>query len=276
MRWMAAILVLALALTVVQADDDARGLAVFKLGEQYATDEHAGEAIDALCKYLNARIEDANFKRTGVRNRPDDALRLIRDQKPAAAIVSPGFYFKHKESLKLTVLAEARRGGHDGEQYSLVGTSKVDEYPAGKTIATTLTADLDWLKKAVLPAPEGVAPVRWVQFDNLFDAGYAIIDEEDDAPDFVLVDRITLQAFKGDPDLAELEQGLQSKVLPQDLVVEIDERLGETRDELKKVLKALNKDEEGRRLGELLQSPTFQAPDTDRLKETGKPWQRKD
>jgi len=276
MRLTAALLILALALAGAQAQRATHGLAVFKLGERYATDEHAGEAIDALCAYLTARVEGAAFKRSGVRNNPADALRLIRDEKPALAIVSPGFYFKHREDLKLTPLAEARRGGHDGEQYTLVGATEASGYPAGKRIATTQSADLDWLNRAVLPAPEGAEPVRWVRMENLFDAGYDIIDEDEDAPDFVLLDRVSLAAFKADADLAGLKAGLQSQVLPQDLVVEVDGRLGDARDEIRKVLAALDQDDEGKRLGELLQSPTFKAPDTERLESTGKAWQHKD
>jgi hypothetical protein len=271
-----AAIMLALAVVLARADGESHGLAVFKLGESFATDEHAGEAIDALCAYLGERIDGAAFKRTGVRNAPADALRLIRDERPAVAIVSPGFYFRYKADLELTVLAEARRGGKDGEQYTLAGLTEADGYPAGKRIATTLALDTEWLNRAVLPAPEGAAPVRWVRVTNLFDAGYDMVDGQDDAPDFVLLDRVSLAAFKADDDLADLKYGEPGKLLPQDLVVEVAGRLGDTRDTLKRVLAALDGDDEGRRIGELIQSPTFNAPDTERLEATGKPWQPKD
>ena len=248
------------------------GLVVYKLGEKYATDDKAGETIDSLTEYLDKKVAGSDFTRLGVRNKPDDALKLFKDEKApvAVAIISPGFYFKHKSDLKLTVLAEAQRGGKDGEQFSLVGLAETKEYPAGKKVATTMTADLDWLNKAVLRAPEGAKPIEWVQYDNLADAGYEIIDKEDGAPDFVLLDSATLGVFDQDDDLKTLKKGLQSEKLPQDLVVEVDARLGEKRDELKKVLGALDKDDAGKKLGENLQSPTFPAADDARLQKVAK------
>lgn len=250
------------------ADKTEVGLVVFKLGEKYATDDKAGDAIDTFAGYLDDKLDGLEFKRRGVRNDPDKALKLFKDKDKlvGVAIVSPGFYFEHKKDLKLSAIAEATRGENDGEQYTLVGAEKVDEYPAGKRIATSMTADKDWLNKAVLRAPEDAKPVKWVQYDNLMDAGYEIIDEEDGAPDFVLVDRITLEVFKKDIDLKTLKQGVQSEVLPQDLVVEVDEALGESRDDFKKTLRELDQTERGKEIGEQLQSPKFPKPDALRLK----------
>lgn len=264
----AAISCLLLAGVSAQDKPDRLGLAIYKLGERYATDEKAGETIDAFTDYLDEHVEGTDFHRVGVRNKPDDALKLLKDtDKPVAvAIVSPGLYFKHGTELKLKAIAEATRGGNNGEQYTLVGLSEAKAYPGGKKIATSMTADTDWLNKAVLRAPDGAKPVEWVQYDNLLDAGYAIIDEEDDAPDFVLVDRITLEFFEKDADLKSFKKGLQSDVLPQDLVVEVDGRLGTKADGLKKALAELDKSEAGRKQGEQLQSPKFPAPDDARLK----------
>ncbi|MCB9931931.1 MAG: hypothetical protein H6841_00755 [Planctomycetes bacterium] len=260
---------LALLLGVVSAQDKPAefGLVVYKLGERYATDDKAGATLDSFTDYLDKRIAGSDFTRLGVRNKPDESLKLFQDEKKpvAVAIVSPGFYFKHKATLKLTALAEATRGGKDGEQYTLVGAAEMKEYPAGKKVATSMSADLDWLNKAVLRAPAGAKPVEWVQYDNLSDAAYEIIDEEDGAPDFVLVDAVTLEVFGKDADLKTLKQGLQSERLPQDLVVEVDGRLGEKREEFKKQLGALDDNEEGKKIGENLQSPKFPAPDQKRL-----------
>ncbi|MCB9895652.1 MAG: hypothetical protein H6839_14490 [Planctomycetes bacterium] len=274
-RMVAAIALLMLALTGIAGQDAPKseyGLVVYKLGEKYATDKQAGETIDSLADYLDKNIAGSDFKRIGVRNKPDDALKLFQDEKNpvAVAIVSPGFYFKNKTDLKFTVLAEAQRGGKDGEQFTLVGRKEMKEYPAGKKVATTMTADLDWLNKAVLRAPDGAKPIDWVQYDNLADAGYEIIDEEDGAPDFVLVDRATLDVFGKDPDLKSLKSGLQSDLLPQDLVVEVDARLGDKRADLKKVLGALDQNEAGKKLGENLQSPKFPAADDARLEKVAK------
>jgi hypothetical protein len=279
MRWKsisAAALLIVLAVVLARADGASHGLVVFKLGESFATDEHAGEAVDALCAYLGEHIEGAEFKRVGVRNAPAEALRLIRDERPAVAIVSPGFFFKYRAELELTALAEAMRGGHDGEQYTLVGLEEADGYPAGKRIATTLAMDTEWLNRAVLPAPEGAAPVRWVRVSNLFDAGYEMVDEQDGAPDFVLLDKVSLAAYREDEDLGGLKFGEPGTKLPQDLVVEVAGRLGDTRDELKRVLAALDSSDEGKRIGGLIQSPRFQKPDAERLEATGKPWQPED
>lgn len=259
-------------LALAQEKPAPSGVVVFKLGEQFATDAKAGETIDSLCAWLGRNVAGAAFERRGVRNKPDDALKLLRDDaKPAAlAIVSPGLYFKHGKDLKLTVLAESRRGDNDGEQYVLVGLDAAEKYPQGATVATTMTADSDWLNKAVLPAPEGAKAVSWVQYDNLFDAGYAIADGEKSAPRYVLVDRITLKAMQADADLKALKQGLKSELLPQDLVVEVAGRLGETRDTLKKALKELNESEDGRKLGKSLQTANFPAADAARIARVAK------
>jgi hypothetical protein len=255
------------------------GLAVYKLGERYANDKQAGEAIDKLASHLGETITEpkVTFKRRGVRNAPADALKLFKDDgnPVAVAIVSPPFYFAHKDDLKLTALAEAKRSNKDGEQYTLVGTTVAEKYPAGKRVATTLTGDESWLNKVVLPAPEGAKAVTWIQQDNLFDAGYAIIDEEKGAPDFVLVDRITLEAMQKDADLKSLKQGMQSKMLPQDLVVEVDKRLEGVRDALVKALTGLDQTDKGKKIGELIQSPVFRQPDETRLKKAQEKWAAK-
>jgi hypothetical protein len=261
---------LALAVTPAPADDGrpAFGLAVYKAGERLADDKHAGEAVDRLCTWLGANVAGARFERRGVRNQPADALALLqsKDNPVALAIISPAFFARHREALKLTTLAEARRGDTDGEQYTLVGAAKTETYPAGKRVATTLTAEREWLDRVVLPRPEGVNALQWVQMDNLFDAAFAIADGEKDAPDFVLVDRATLAALRKDDDLKALEASLQSEALPQDLVVEVDGRLGDKREAVKKALAALNEDEEGRKLGALLQTPRFPAHNDARLR----------
>ena len=265
---LAALVCLLITPTLAQDKPDKFGLVVYKLGERYATDEKAGETIDSFADYLDKNVENADFHRIGVRNKPDDALKLLKDadNPVAVAIVSPGLYFKHGKDLKLTAIAEAQRNGNNGEQYTLVGLTETKEYPSGKKIATTMTGDTDWLNKAVLRAPDGAKPVEWVQYNNLLDAGYAIIDEEDDAPDFVLVDRITLEFFDKDSDLKSFKKGLKSEVLPQDLVVEVDGRLGKKTEALQKVLAILDENESGKKLGEQLQSPKFPSPDEARLK----------
>ncbi len=264
-----------LALAVVAQDKPARsdfGLAVFKLGEKAASDDKAGPTIDSLCSFLGKSVDGATFARRGVRNMPDEALKLLQDKdKPVAmAIVSPGFYFKHRVALKLTVLAEARRDGNDGEQYVLLGKESTDQYPQGATVATSLTADTDWLNKAVLPAPKDAKAIVWKQYDNLFDAAYAMVDGEKDAPKYVLADRISLKSILDDPELKGLKQGLKSELLPQELVVEVDSRLGDKRDAIKKVLKELDKTPDGKKQGENLQSATFPAPDDKRLEKVAK------
>jgi hypothetical protein len=251
------------------------GLAVYKLGERHATDDKAGETIDSLCQWLGTQVPEARFVRRGVRNKPDEALKLLQDKdKPVAvAIVSPGFYLKHKSALKLTVLAEARRGDLDGEQYVLVGPADApapEAFPEGAEIATSLTADSDWLNKVVMPAPEGKKPVVWKQTDNPFDAAYDILDQAPGAPRHVLMDRLTLKALQEDADLKVLKPGLKSEMLPQDLVVEVDGRLGDAREALKKALANLDETEAGRKLGTNLQSPRFPAADSARLDRVAK------
>lgn len=274
----AIVLMLVTATAIAEGKPASFGVVVYKAGERFATDEQAGKAIDDFCKYLGGALaeQDANFTRRGVRNAPDDALKLLKDDgKPVAlAIVSPGFYFANKDALKLTAIAETKRGNLDGEQYVLIGSTKADNYPAGKRVATTLTAEPQWLNRVVHPKPEDAEAVKWVKYANLFDAAYAIIDKEDDAPDFVLVDRITLEAINRDADLKALKQSAKSAMLPQDVVVEVANRLGEARGPLIKALTTLDASDEGKRIGELIQSPTFQKPNVERLKTAEARWKK--
>ncbi len=245
------------------------GFAVYKLGEVNATDEMAGKPIDDLCAFLDTKVEGAKFVRRGVRNKPDDALKLLKDEKlpVAAAIVSPGFYLAHKDTLKLTALGEARRGGFNGEQFVLRGKARIEGYPYGKRVATNLAAEPDWLNKVVLPMPAGGRgkPVEWVHYNNLMDAGYEIADAEDEAPDFVLLDRVSAKVFDEDQDLKTLKSGWQGEVLPQELVVEVDGRLGAKRDGFKQALAGLDGSDAGKKLGVTLQTANFPAPDEKRI-----------
>ena len=244
------------------------GLVIYKLGEVNANDDMAKKPIDDFAAYLSGKIDGAKFVRRGVRNKPDDALKLMQDEKNKAgvAIVSPGFYFAHKDYLKLTALAEARRGGFDGEQYVLRGKTAAEGYPYGKRVATSLDADAAWLNNVVLPYDKAKGkPIEWVHYDNLMDAAYAIVDGEKNAPDFVLLDRVSAKAIAADADLKDLKEGAKSEVLPQDLVVEIDGRLADKRDAFKETLAKLDQSEEGKKLGTTLQTATFPAVDEKRL-----------
>jgi hypothetical protein len=211
-------------------------------------------------------VNGASFVRRGIRSKSDEALKLMQDDKSktALAFVSPNFYFRNKDSLKLTVLAEAQRKGLNGEQYVLIGKTKAEKYPEGKKIATNLD-DTDWLNKVVMPAPDGAKAVEWVQKKNIFDELFAILDGEG-AADFVLVDRITLEAVDKDADLKKMPRGLQSAMLPQELVVELDARLGDKRDAIIKAFKDLDASEEGKKVGEAIQVPKFMDADESRVK----------
>lgn len=246
------------------------GVTVYKMGEERATDKDAGASFDKLLAYLEKKIEGARFPRRGIRNNADEAKKLMDDSKKPTAlgIVSPNFYFRHKDALKLTVIAEAQRKGLNGEQYVLIGASKAEKYPEGKKVATNLD-DADWLNKVVMPTPEGAKPIQWVNKANIFDALFAILDEEDDACDFVLVDRVTLEAVEKDRALKAMPRGLKSEMLPQDLVVEVDGRLGDKREAIQKALKGLDGDEEGKKVGEGIQVPKFMDADEARLQSAG-------
>ncbi len=260
---------LVLGFSIGKAEDKLKefGVTVYKMGEERATDKDAGPNFDKFLAYLEKKLEGPKFPRRGIRSNADDAKKLIEDgkQTTAMAIVSPNFYFRHKDALKLTVIAEAQRKGLNGEQYVLIGASKAEKYPEGKKVATNLD-DTDWLNKVVMPTPDGAKPIQWVSKANIFDALFAILDEEDDACDLVLVDRVTLEAVEKDRSLKGMARGLKSEMLPQDLVVEVDGRLGEKRAAVIKVLKGLDGDDEGKKVGEGIQVPKFMDADDARVK----------
>ena len=262
---------LVLGLSVGKAEDKLKefGVTVYKMGEERATDKDAGASFDKLLAYLEKKIEGAKFPRRGIRNNGDEAKKLMEDSKKPTAlgIVSPNFYFRHKEALKLTVVAEAQRKGLNGEQYVLIGASKAEKYPEGKKVATNLD-DADWLNKVVMPTPEGTKPIEWVKskkiFEDLLDIAY-----DDSEVEFVLVDRITLALVEENKELKGMPRGLQSAMLPQDLVVEVDGRLGDKREAIQKALKGLDGDDEGKKAGEAIQVPKFMDADEARLKAAG-------
>lgn len=242
------------------------GVTVYKMGEAKATDKDAGESFDKLLAYLGKKLEGPKFLRRGIRSKSDEALKLMQDDKSktALAFVSPNFYFRNKDSLKLTVLAEAQRKGLNGEQYVLIGKTKADKYPEGKKIATNLD-DTDWLNKVVMPAPDGAKAVVWKQSKNIFEDLLDIAADESEV-DFVLVDKITLELVEKTKDLNGLKRGMQTADLPQDLVVEVDGRLGDKRDAIKKALKELDASDEGKKVGESIQVPKFMDADEARIK----------
>ncbi|MCF6228347.1 MAG: hypothetical protein L3J82_06750 [Planctomycetes bacterium] len=282
MRTIIAVFVLLFVSTVNFADGDTEksetkeyGLAVFKLGEKFATDKKAGKSIDDFCTWLTKSIEGAEFKRRGVRNKPDEFKTLLDKKETSLAIVSPGFYLAHKDELKLEAFAEATRGGLDGEVYSLVGKNNFENYPEATTIATSLSKDLTYLNKVVLPKPSDAKGVVWSHASNTFDACYEIFDEEDGAPDYVLVDQLTLLQIQKDTDLRTLTVVWTGKTLSQDLVVEVDGKLGDKRKNITDVLAKLSDTEAGKRIGKLIQSPKFPAHNETRLKEMETLWVKK-
>lgn len=260
--------------TETPAEPDAKeyGLAIFKLGEKFATDKKAGESIDKFCDWLTINIGKAEFKRTGVRNKPDEFKTLLEKNETALAIVSPGFYLAHKESFKLEAFAEARRGGLDGEKYSLVGSGKFENYPSGKTITTSLSKAPEFLNKVVLPNDAKAKAVIWTHASNTFDACYDIIDEVEGAPDYVLVDQLTLKQIKEDSDLKALTVAWTSKTFAQDLVVEVDGKLADKRKEIADALGKLSKSETGKKIAELVQSSEFPEHNEKRLAEMETLW----
>ncbi|MHC4840280.1 MAG: substrate-binding domain-containing protein [Planctomycetota bacterium] len=248
------------------------GLSIFKLGEKFATDKKAGDSIDKFCSWLTDNVEDSKFTRRGVRNKPAEFETLLKKEDTAIAVVSPGFYLAHKEDLKLEAFAEARRGDLDGEVYSLVGREKTEDYPAGKTVATSLSKDPEYLNRVVFPKSKDANGIAWKHASNTFDACYDIFDEVKGAPDYVLVDQLTLKQIKEDPDLKELTVVWTSNTFSQDLVVEIDGRLGDARKNIADALTKLNDTDAGKKIGELIQSPIFPEHNKTRLAEMETLW----
>ena len=83
------------------------------------------------------------------------------------------------------------------------------------------------------------------------------------------MDRITLALVEENKELKGMPRGLQSAMLPQDLVVEVDGRLGDKREAIQKTLEGLDGDDEGKKAGEAIQVPKFMDADEARLKAAG-------
>ena len=135
-----------------------------------------------------------------ISNDPVAACKIIEDSKPAFGLVTPGFYFKHKAALHMDAKFEAARHSYSTEQFRLFTAEKnvTLEALAGKTIATSLALESDWLEKVVLG--KRCVPV-WKQSGELASALIQMSRGDKDAPSAVLCNRALCADVDATPNL---------------------------------------------------------------------------
>ena len=238
-----------------------------KTGEKFATQETAGPTVAELTAYLGDKVGTKFEPR--VMNDPVKAAEFCGVNKPAAGIVTPGFYLQYAKALSLEPLLETKRTGVKEERYVLVVRKDASDDLAkltGKTIATSLANEQRYVIGVVLRGKLG----EEIRLKNVGDAEGAVFDLVEgtkNAADAVLVDAGAWTLFKDDPELGpKLKVIYQSDDLPRDLVVSF----GTTKetlnaDKLKAVLKEMNGNDAGKQILNSIRVDSFVEIDKARL-----------
>jgi hypothetical protein len=221
-----------------------------KTGEKFATQETAGPTVAELTTYVGDKV-GAKFE-PRVMNDPVKAAEFCDANKPAAGIVTPGFYLEYAKTLSIEPLLETKRAGVKEERQVLVVRKDASDDPsklAGKTIATPLANEQRYVIAVVLRGKLG-EEIRLKDVSDAENAVFDLVEGAKNAADAVLIDAGAWAVFKDDPELGpKLKVVYQSEELPRDLVVSFGPK-NETLnvDKLKTVLKEMNASEAGKQI----------------------------
>jgi hypothetical protein len=248
-----------------------RTFLVLKTGEKLATDEIAGPTVAGLTKYLGQKLgQSDDFFAPKIENEPEKALAIARANKPLAGIVTPAFYFSHRETLPMHVAAEVRRIGLPAERYAVVVHEQFEgdlESLRGKTIATTLVAEKQYVARVILQGKLG-DDVALAASTDLDATVIDIAEKVEGAPIAALLDLATWDFYRRDAQLGpQLKAVFQSDVLPRDLVVVFTQsQNGLDAASFQSAVLAMDKDAEGRAILRSIRVETFDEVDRGRLR----------
>jgi hypothetical protein len=271
------IIVPAVALCLASAvwADGPRPFLFLKTGEKFATQEIAGPTVEGLTTYLGGQLSGGtNAFAPYVMNDPVKAAEFCGKNKPALGIVTAGFYLTYAKALGMEPLLEVKRMGVKEERYALVARKDTSDDPAkleGKTIATPLAGEQRYVVAVVLQGKLG-EEVRLKQTMDVEGAVFDLAEGAKNAADAVLLLDGAWNVFKDDPDSGgKLKVVYQSEELPQDLVVMFGPKTdAPSDDKVKKVLKDMSADENGKKILRSIQVESFTDIDQVRLSQAEK------
>jgi hypothetical protein len=265
----------ALCLASVTWADGPRPFLFLKTGEKFATQEIAGPTVEGLTAYLGGQLSGGtNAFAPYVMNDPVKAAEFCGKNKPALGVVTPGFYLTYAKALGMEALLEVKRMGVKEERYVLVVRKDASDDPAkleGKTIATPLAGEQRYVVAVVLQGKLG-EEVRLKQTMDVEGAVFDLAEGAKNAADAVLLEDGAWNVFKDDPDSGgKLKLVYQSEELPQDLAVMFSSKTDTPGDDkVKKVLKDMSADENGKKILRSIQVESFADVDTARLSKAEK------
>lgn len=256
-----------LSVTITLANGGPRPFLFLKTGEKFATQEMAGPTVKGLTDYIGQKLA-VSFEPM-VMNDPVKAAEFCGMKKPAAGIVTPGFYLQYGKPLGLEPVLETRREGVAAERYVLVvrKTAGADvKALGGKTVATTLAAEPRYVIDVILQGELG-EEVRLKSAMDVENAVFDLADGAKGAADAVLVEEGVWKLFENDPELEpKLKTIYRSDELPRNLVVRFgSDTAGIDAEKLKTVLKAMSESEEGKTILRSIRVQAFVDLDKGRL-----------
>jgi hypothetical protein len=193
------------------------GFLFLKTGEKFATQEMAGPTVALLTEYLGAEYEPR------VLNDPAKATEYVAKAKPAAGIVTPGFYLTYAKALGMTPVLEVKRRGYPVEKYTLV-TKTGTELKAIRRVATPLAAEQTFCLRVVLANQLG-EEIRLLPAMDVEGAVFDLVEGRAEAADAVLLEDALWTLLRADEELgAKLKAVFTSAELPGNLVVIFEER----------------------------------------------------
>ena len=235
-----------------------------KTGEKFATQETAGQAVTGFTTYLGEKA-GVTFE-PEVMNNPVKAAEFVAAKKPAAGIVTPGFYLAYAKALHMDPLLETKRVKVPEERYVLVAKKDAGDDFHNKTVATTLAAEERYVT-GVIFQNKFDDDVRLKSVTDLENPLFDIMEGRKDAPDGVLMESSQWDVFKDDPEFAtKLRVVLTTDPLLHNLVVLFRDNAGTLDvDKLKAALKAMNDTPAGQTILRNIRVEAFIDLDSDRL-----------
>ena len=195
----------------------AAGFLFLKTGEKFATQESAGSTVALLTTFIGQQT-GAPFE-PHVFNDPSQAAKYCASGKPAAGIVTPGFYLAYGKTLGMEPIFEINRQQVTAERYVLVTKGAALATLTGKTIATPLAAEPRFVASVILQGKLG-ADVRLQLVTDVEGAVMDLVEAVKNAPAAVLMEEGTWQVIHADAELgSQVKAVFISDELPGNLVV---------------------------------------------------------
>jgi hypothetical protein len=201
-------------------------------------------------------------------NDPVKAAEFCGADKPAAGIVTPGFYLQYAKALQMELLLETKRAGVKEERCVLVVRKEAGDdlaKLAGKTIATPLANEQRYVMGVVLQGKLG-EEIRLKPVLDVEGAALDLVEGTKNAADAVLMEAVTWTLFKDDPELGpKLKVIYQSEELPRDLVVMFGKSEGFDANKLRTTLKEMTGNDAGKQILSSIRVESFVEIDRDKL-----------